>query len=119
IDRRAGFAAPLSRNLKPTTPTLIAAMNSDADRIIGVYHRTARAWALDRVNRLSEGACLDRFRGLLPAGASVLDIGCGSGEPIARYLVAQGCNVTGVDSSPELIALCNASFPDLSWHVAD
>ena len=49
----------------------------------------------------------------------MLDIGCGSGEPIARYLVEQGCNVTGVDSSPDLIALCAASFPDLAWHVAD
>jgi SAM-dependent methyltransferase len=96
-----------------------AAMNSDADRIIGLYQRHARAWAQDRGNRLIERAWLDRFRALLPAGASVLDIGCGSGEPIARYLVGQGCNVTGVDSSPELIALCTASFPDLAWHVAD
>jgi trans-aconitate methyltransferase len=49
----------------------------------------------------------------------VLDVGCGSGEPIARYLVEQGHDVTGVDSSPELIAFCTASFPDRAWHVAD
>ena len=94
-------------------------MNSDADRIIGLYQRHARAWAQDRGNRLMERAWLDRFRALLPAGASVLDIGCGSGEPIARHLVEQGYNVTGVDSSPELIALCTTSFPDFAWHVAD
>ena len=94
-------------------------MNPDADRIIGLYQRHARAWANDRGNRLMERAWLDRLRALLPAGASVLDIGCGSGEPMARYLVEQGCNVTGVDSSPELIALCAVSFPDLAWHVAD
>jgi SAM-dependent methyltransferase len=94
-------------------------MNSDADRIIGLYQRNARAWAHDRGNRLSEQAWLDRFRALLPAGASVLDVGCGSGEPIARYLVEQGHDVTGVDSSPELIAFCTASFPDRAWHVAD
>lgn len=96
-----------------------AAMNSDADRIIGLYQRHARAWAHDRGNRLFEQAWLDRFRGLLPAGASVLDIGCGSGQPIARYLVEQGCSVSGVDTSPELIALCAEAFPDLAWHVAD
>ncbi|MBR1230166.1 MULTISPECIES: trans-aconitate 2-methyltransferase [unclassified Bradyrhizobium] len=94
-------------------------MNPDADRIIGLYQRHGRAWAQDRGNRLMERAWLDRFGALLPAGASVLDIGCGSGEPIARYLIQQGCHVTGVDSSPELIALCTASFPDLAWHVAD
>jgi SAM-dependent methyltransferase len=94
-------------------------MSSDADRIIGLYQRHAHVWAHDRGTRLFERAWLDRFRDLLPAGASVLDIGCGSAEPIARYLVAQGCNVTGVDSSPEMIAFCAASFPDLEWHVAD
>jgi len=95
-------------------------MNSDADRIIGLYQRHGRAWASDRGNRLIERAWLDRcFRALLPAAASVLDIGCGSGEPIARYLIEQGCNVTGVDSSPDLIGLCTASFPNLAWHVAD
>ncbi|MBR1266749.1 methyltransferase domain-containing protein [Bradyrhizobium sp. AUGA SZCCT0222] len=94
-------------------------MNPDADRIIELYQRHARAWAQERGNRLMERAWLDRFGALLPAGAAVLDIGCGSGEPIARYLIQQGCHVTGVDSSPELIALCSASFPDLAWHIAD
>jgi SAM-dependent methyltransferase len=95
------------------------AMNSDADRIIELYQRHARRWAQDRGNRLFERAWLDRFRALLPAEASVLDVGCGSGEPIARYLIEQGCNLTGVDSSPDLVALCTASFPDHVWHVAD
>jgi SAM-dependent methyltransferase len=94
-------------------------MNSDADRIIGLYQRHARAWARDRGQQLFERAWLDRFCDLLPAGAAVLDIGCGSGKPIARYLIEQGCKLTGVDSSPEMIALCAASFPDLAWHVAD
>lgn len=94
-------------------------MHPDADRIIELYQRHGRAWASERGNRLVERAWLDRFRALLPGAASVLDIGCGSGEPIARYLIAQGCNVSGVDSSPELIALCTATFPDLAWQVAD
>jgi SAM-dependent methyltransferase len=33
----------------------------------------------------------------LPAGAMVLDLGCGAGEPVARELVAHGFRVTGVD----------------------
>jgi len=94
-------------------------MHPDADSIIELYRRHGRAWASERGNRLVERAWLDRFRALLPGAGSVLDIGCGSGEPIARYLIAQGCNVSGVDSSPELIALCTASFPDLAWQVAD
>ena len=38
----------------------------------------------------------------LPAGATVLDVGCGSGVPIARELAAQ-YHVTGVDLSAEHI----------------
>ena len=35
----------------------------------------------------------------LPAGASILDLGCGAGIPVASQLVTSGFNVTGVDAS--------------------
>lgn len=66
-----------------------------------------------------EADWLDRFIGLLPPRPTVLDVGCGSGEPIGCYLVAQGCDVTGVDSAPEMIALCKARLPGQAWRVAD
>ena len=49
----------------------------------------------------------------------ILDIGCGSAEPIGRYFVESGCDVTGVDSSPELISLSKEHFPRQTWQVAD
>jgi SAM-dependent methyltransferase len=55
----------------------------------------------------------------VPPGGSVLDLGCGSGEPIARALIPAGCAVTGVDSSPAMIALCQSRFPDARWIIAD
>lgn len=57
--------------------------------------------------------------GLMPVNVAVLDIGCGSAEPIARYLIEKGCDVTGADSSPDLIAICKRQFPDRDWHIAD
>jgi SAM-dependent methyltransferase len=95
------------------------AMNSEADRIIGLYQRHAQAWARDRGNRLFETVWLNRFCGLLPPAATVLDVGCGTGEPIARYLIEQGCHVTGVDTALAMIAMCENYFPRLAWHVAD
>ena len=68
---------------------------------------------------LFERAWLDRFLALLPAGGAILDLGCGSGEPIARYFIAAGYAVTGVDSSPAMIALCRSRFPGQSWIVGD
>ena len=90
-----------------------------ADCIIDLYQRHALAWAGDRGSVLYEGAWLDRFLGLLPAGPRVLDIGCGSGQPIAAYLIDNGALVTGVDSSPAMLALCRARFPDGAWIAAD
>jgi 2-polyprenyl-3-methyl-5-hydroxy-6-metoxy-1,4-benzoquinol methylase len=36
----------------------------------------------------------------LPPGAAILDLGCGSGVPIAQALLADGFDVHGVDASP-------------------
>jgi hypothetical protein len=41
------------------------------------------------------------------------------GEPIARYLIASGFAVTGIDSSPALIAMCERRHPQGTWSVAD
>lgn len=47
----------------------------------------------------------------LPAGAMVLDIGCGSGVPIARQLAAQ-YQVTGVDLSAVQIRRAQHNVPN-------
>lgn len=52
-------------------------------------------------------------------GTSILDIGCGVGEPIARYFIERGYVVTGVDSSPSLVAMCKARYPQQSWLLGD
>lgn len=94
-------------------------MTSSADAIVSLYARHAAAYDRQRGRNLIEAHWLGRFLSLLPASPSVLDIGCGMGEPIARHLIERGCSVTGVDSSEPLIALCRERFPQQSWQVAD
>jgi len=95
-------------------------MDSHADKIIDLYERHAHDYLADRrVVCWNESAWLDRFSALLPHRATILDIGCGFGEPIARYFIDRGFGVEGVDSSPSLIALCREKYPDRIWHVAD
>lgn len=50
---------------------------------------------------------------------TVLDIGCGAGEPVARYFIEQGLTVTGVDLSAALLAKSRARFPVHEWIHAD
>lgn len=97
-------------------------MSDAAGAIIGLYRRHAHAWAKKRgraAQQLMEADWLDRFIGLMPRQPAVLDIGCGSGEPMSRYLVERGCAVTGIDASPEMIALCKGALPCQNWRVAD
>lgn len=94
-------------------------MSDEAEQVIGVYRRHAQAWTRARGSKLVERRWLDRFRGLLPPSGSVLDLGCGSGAPIARYLAGRGLSVMGVDSAPEMIALFRETLPGERSLVAD
>ncbi len=94
--------------------------SSPSERVIALYDRHARAWDADRGRRLGpEKLWLDRFAPLLPRGAPVLDIGCGSAEPIAKYLIEQGFDVSGIDASPAMVSICRERFPGREWAVAD
>jgi SAM-dependent methyltransferase len=92
-----------------------------ADQIISLYERHAHFWHTLRNERCSlfERPWLDRFLALTPPASTILDLGCGTAEPIAGYLISQGRAVTGIDSSPTLISLCQSRFPQHEWLVSD
>ena len=95
-------------------------MSSGADEIIGLYERHAEAWDRSRMaDLILEREWIERFVALLPQGGSVLDLGCGSGQPIARHLLERGFAVVGVDSSPTLISKCRSRLPKAEWIVGD
>jgi cyclopropane fatty-acyl-phospholipid synthase-like methyltransferase len=49
----------------------------------------------------------------------VLDIGCGSGIPVARFLVNHGFEVTGIDVSPKQIELARTNVPEARFEIRD
>lgn len=87
--------------------------------VIDVYQRHGQAWSNLRSDNLVEGAWLDRFCQQLPAKADVLDIGCGSGLPIARELTARNFHVTGVDGSSTMLAMFRRNLPESPVHHSD
>ena len=88
------------------------------------YEKHALAWDRDRQSSVRSGiwndkSWHDRFISRLERGASVLDLGCGPGCPVAMHMAEQGLRVTGVDASATMISLSRERLPDHRWIVAD
>lgn len=80
-----------------------------ADRIdVGrSYDLICDEWRRFR-NSTQINRCVVGFADLLPAGGRVLDVGCGTGYPIADYLTSRSFSVTGIDVSGEMISRAQA-----------
>src|SRR5262249_3392598 len=95
-------------------------MDDAASRIMDHYERHAVAWDGDRRGASwIDKPFIEHFLSFLSRGVAGLELGCGGGSPVALHMVAQGFRVTGVDSSPTLISLCQARMPDQEWIVRD
>ncbi|MCG2573175.1 class I SAM-dependent methyltransferase [Acinetobacter sp. ME22] len=90
-----------------------------AENIIEIYRQYGHQWTKLRGTYLYEKQWLDRFLALLAQPAHVLDLGCGSGQPIAEYLIQQGCQITGVDSAEVMLEMAQIHFPEQQWIQAD
>jgi len=80
-----------------------------------LYEKLAADFDKARGRSLFERAYLLEVVSRLEPGATILDLGCGGGEPIARFFVEQGFHVTGVDAAPSLLDLCRQRFAQMSW----
>ena len=87
--------------------------------ILPTYDAVGPHWArVERDTSLFERAHLERMLDAAP-GRGVLDLGCGSGRPVAHWLAGTGARVTGVDGAASMIALFRRSVPDARAVHAD
>lgn len=66
------------------------------------YDRIAEEWDRYRRGKPVDPAVVS-LADRLPEGAEVLDVGCGTGIPIDRYLAGRGYLVTGIDPSGNML----------------
>jgi len=52
-----------------------------------------------------------RWAGTLRRGATVIDLGCGSGIPITRELISEGLDVCALDAAPSFVEALRRNFP--------
>lgn len=89
------------------------------DRIAEHYERHAHAFDYARRKAFTERHWLDRFLIGVAKGGHILDLGCGAGEPVARYLIDHGHQITGIDVSEKMIGLSRTRFGRHVWLKAD
>ena len=84
------------------------------------YEQVADAYLATRTEDGADAAQLREFAAHLPERARVLDAGCGSGVPAARYLHDTcGFEVTGVDFAAAQLDLARGLVPGARFVQAD
>lgn len=94
-------------------------MSADPNDTQAIYERQATEYDKRRSKALFEARWLARFTASLKPGDHVLDLGCGTGDPIARWFMAEGFDVTGVDFSAAMLTIAKERWPDGDWRKAD
>lgn len=78
------------------------------------YDKIAEEYQTSRqtLNNMKE---LEKFARLLPKVAKVLDVGCGAGVPVAKFLVESGFDVVGIDFSESMLKLARRNAPEATF----
>ncbi len=80
------------------------------------YDRIAPQWDAVRRDFVGrERAYLDTMLAAAPVGSTVLDLGCGTGRPLAAHVVAAGRRILGVDQSEAMLAIARTHLPSEQW----
>lgn len=92
-------------------------MPNPYDLIAAEWHATANDRGPTYVAHVL--AYIDQILDGVPAGARVLDLGCGTGQPFAKYIVERGYRLTCLDDSVEMLKFARLTVPDANFIHAD
>lgn len=80
------------------------------------YNNIAHAWSTARTTFFGrEREYVDGVLSAAPVGSVILDMGCGTGRPMAEYIVSQGRHVLGVDQSEAMLEIARRKLPGEQW----
>lgn len=94
-------------------------LENEAEQILDIYHHSADYFASARGAQLREIPYMEQILTEIQDPRHVLDLGCGTGNPIAKYFQDSGCHVTGVDGASAMIGLFRQTLPGARAIVAD
>ena len=80
------------------------------------YDNIAQQWCSARTTLLpKESEYLALLLDPLEPASTVLDLGCGTGHPIASHVASRGHHVVGVDGSEPMLELARSRLPGHRW----
>ena len=80
------------------------------------YDHIAEKFHADRNRfRPNEEEYLTLLLAAAARGSTVLDLGCGTGTPIAEWIAARGHRIVGVDGSAAMLAIARKRLPAHRW----
>jgi len=80
---------------------------------VEAYEVHAQTFLQKRDESLVGSRVVEQWSRTLPAGAAVMELACGGGQPITRVLSEAGLRLWAVDSSPTLVAAFQSRFPSV------
>ncbi|MBS3053431.1 MAG: methyltransferase domain-containing protein [Candidatus Aenigmarchaeota archaeon] len=85
-------------------------MNKQSKVVQEGYNKLAKKYSKER-HRYVNDALLKLFAKHVKKGSKVLDLGCGAGVPIDRFLVKNGYKVTGIDFARNMLKAAKKNVP--------
>ena len=94
-------------------------MSKALERTQEIYELYAKDYDIQRDKSLFEKKYLDIFLNELKRSPKVLDLGCGTGEPIGRYLEQRDAILYGADYSHAMLEIFRSRFPSAESFFVD
>lgn len=91
----------------------------EKENVYKVYDKITTWFSENRCTGLMEKSYLGDLIARLPTNAIILDLGCGTGNPILKYLIDKKLNVIGVDASSEMLKIAKTNFPSVEFILQD
>lgn len=106
----------------PSKTYRVEAPNGDITRFVAKrYDRLAARYDAQRRRGRwpMRNPVIRRFLRYVLRGGKVLDLGCGAGYPVAKWLADQGYKVTGIDISRRMLARARKAVPQGRFLLRD
>ena len=94
-------------------------MTNEKKDVYKSYDIIAQWFAENRYQGLMEKSYLDSLLRITGDNAEILDLGCGTGIPVMKYLLSKGIQVAGVDASYRMLEIAKNNFPSEDFILAD